>query len=77
MKKTFKNLFNSQTGDLKDLRNFMFAKDYWKAVDKNSDSVKSAINNALDIGRKSVKTTAVIAVTVGTIIGTAIGTIFE
>ena len=77
MKKAFKNLFDKNTGDLKDLRNFMFAKDYWKAVDKNSDSVKSAINNTLDIGRKSVKTTAVIAVTVGTIIGTAIGTIFE
>jgi len=77
MKKSIKNLVNHNTGDLKNLRNFMFAKDYWKAVDKNSHSVESAINNALDIGRKSVKTTAVIVGTLGTIIGAAIGTIFE
>ena len=30
MKKTVKNLFSSQANDVKQLRDFMFAKDYWK-----------------------------------------------
>ena len=77
MKKTFSNLFSSQTGDVKDLRNFMFAKDYWKAVDKNSDSVENAINNSLDIGRKAVKTASVLATATGLMVGALVGTILE
>ena len=77
MKKTVKNLFSSQANDLKQLRDFMFAKDYWKYVDKHSDSVENAINNSLDIGRNSVKTVAVLATAAGTMVGGLIGTIFE
>ena len=77
MKKTVKNLFSSQAKDMKQLRDFMFAKDYWKSVDKHSDSVENAINNSLDIGRKSVKTVAVLATAAGTMVGGLIGTIFE
>ena len=55
----------------------MFAKDYWKYVDKHSDSVENAINNTMDIGRKSVKTVAVLATAAGTMVGGLIGTIFE
>ena len=77
MKKTFSNLFSSQTKDVKDLRNFMFAKDYWKVVDKNSDSVENAINNSLDVGRKAVKTASVLATATGLMVGALVGTIFE
>lgn len=77
MKKTVKNLFSSQAKDVKQLRDFMFAKDYWKSVDKHSNSVENAINNSLDIGRKSVKTVAVLATSVGILVGGLIGAIFE
>ena len=43
MKKTVSKLLEGQTKNITDLKNFMFAKDYWKAVDKNSDSVENAI----------------------------------
>jgi hypothetical protein len=46
-------------------------------VDKHSNSVENAINNSLDIGRKSVKTVAVLATSVGILVGGLIGTIFE
>tara|TARA_R110000851_G_scaffold294642_1_gene449357 strand:+ start:125 stop:352 length:228 start_codon:yes stop_codon:yes gene_type:complete len=75
MKNRFKEAFSSN--EFRDLKNFMFAKDYWKHVDKNSDSVKSAINNSLDIGRKSVKTATALASATGILIGAALGTIFE
>ena len=77
MKKTVKNLFSSQAKDVKQLRDFMFPKDYWKSVDKHSNSVENAINNSLDIGRKSVKTVAVLATSVGILVGGLIGAIFE
>jgi hypothetical protein len=77
MKKTVNNLLNSQTKDLRDLKNFMFAKDYWKFVDKNSHSVENAINNSLDIGRKSVKTATIISSSIGLLVGGLLGTIFE
>ena len=77
MKKTIKNLFSSQTKDVKDLRNFMFAKGYWKVIDKHSNSVQNAIENTIEIGRKSVKTTAIISMAVGSCIGAVVGELFE
>ncbi len=77
MKKTVKNLFRSQTQDVKLLRDFMFAKDYEKYIYKYSDSVYNAIDVTMQIGRKSVKTATVLATATGMIIGTIAGTIFE
>jgi hypothetical protein len=77
MKKTVKKLYESQTQDVKDLRNFMFAKDYNKYIDKYSQSKKDGIENTMSIGRKCVKTATVLATGVGMIIGGLFGTIFE
>tara|TARA_R100001443_G_scaffold70583_2_gene78876 strand:- start:949 stop:1182 length:234 start_codon:yes stop_codon:yes gene_type:complete len=77
MKKTVKNLFKSQTQDVKLLRDFMFAKDYDKVIYKYSESIDNAIDVTMQIGRKSVKTATVLATTTGMIIGTLVGTIFE
>ena len=77
MKKTVKNLFKSQTQDVKLLRDFMFAKDYDKVIYKYSESIDNAIGVTMQIGRKSVKTATVLATTTGMIIGTLVGTIFE
>lgn len=77
MKKTAKNLFKSQTQDVKLLRDFMFAKDYEKVIYKYSESIDNAIDVTMQIGRKSVKTATVLATTTGMIIGTLVGTIFE
>jgi len=77
MKKTAKNLFKSQTQDVKLLRDFMFAKDYDKVIYKYSESIDNAIDVTMQIGRKSVKTATVLATTTGMIIGTLVGTIFE
>ena len=77
MKKTVKNLFKSQTQDVKLLRDFMFAKDYEKVIYKYSESIDNAIDVTMQIGRKSVKTATVLATTTGMIIGTLVGTIFE
>jgi len=77
MKKTVKNLFKSQTQDVKLLRDFMFAKNYDKVIYKYSESIDNAIDVTMQIGRKSVKTATVLATTTGMIIGTLVGTIFE
>tara|TARA_R100001463_G_C3413595_1_gene209412 strand:- start:150 stop:383 length:234 start_codon:yes stop_codon:yes gene_type:complete len=77
MKKTVKNLFRSQTQDVKLLRDFMFAKNYDKVIYKYSESIDNAIDVTMQIGRKSVKTATVLATTTGMIIGTLVGTIFE
>lgn len=77
MKKTVKKLYQSQTQDVKDLRNFMFAKDYDKYIYKYSESTENAIENTMSIGRKCVKTATVLATGVGMIIGGLFGTIFE
>tara|TARA_R110002012_G_scaffold317300_1_gene533303 strand:- start:257 stop:490 length:234 start_codon:yes stop_codon:yes gene_type:complete len=77
MKKTAKNLFKSQTQDVKLLRDFMFAKDYDKVIYKYSESIDNAIDVTMQIGRRSVKTATVLATTTGMIIGTLVGTIFE
>ena len=69
MKKTVKNLFKSQTQDVKLLRDFMFAKDYDKYIYKYSESIDNAIDVTMQIGRKSVKTATVLATTVGMFVG--------
>ncbi len=77
MKKTVKNLFKSQTQDVKLLRDFMFAKDYEKYIYKYSESIDSAIDVTMQIGRKSVKTATVLASAAGVMIGGLLGTVLE
>lgn len=77
MKKTVKNLFKSQTQDVKLLRDFMFAKDYEKYIHKYSESMDSAIDVTMQIGRKSVKTATVLASAAGIMIGGLLGTVLE
>ena len=77
MKKTVKNLFKSQTQDVKLLRDFMFAKDYEKYIYKYSESMDSAIDVTMQIGRKSVKTATVLASAAGIMIGGLLGTVLE
>ena len=77
MKKTVKNLFKSQTQDVKLLRDFMFAKDYDKYIYKYSESIDSAIDVTMQIGRKSVKTATVLASAAGIMIGGLLGTVLE
>jgi 3-phosphoglycerate kinase len=77
MKKTVKNLFKSQTQDVKLLRDFMFAKDYEKYIYKYSESIDNAIDVTMQIGRKSVKTATVLASAAGVMIGGLLGTVLE
>ena len=77
MKKTVSKLLEGQTKNITDLKNFMFAKDYWKAVDKNSDSVENAIKNSIEIGRKSVKTASSISFAVGICAGSLFNNLID
>lgn len=77
MKKTIKNLLGTQTKDVRLLRDFMFAKDYDKTINGYTATKEDAIDITLKIGRKSVKTVAVLATSIGIIIGGMLGTTLE